>query len=197
MNISEKPPFAIFLDIDGVLYRNLFDGSAIRKAKELFPKEKKYTNYLCSIGASHLFDRRSVQNLNEIIDKIEKLFNVVIIISSNWREGRTVAQLRDTIFKVHKFSNYIVDKTSEGVYGSRYKEIRAWLDEHSKIQKFIILDDWDGGLSKEFPEQFFRTNVEELLSDEITADILRKTLGIDRSVGTDRKSPTKEMAINS
>lgn len=40
----------------------------------------------------------------------------------------------------------------------RSKSIEIWLKEHSEIEKFVIVDDWDINFMKNFPNQFVRTS---------------------------------------
>lgn len=185
-------PFAIFLDIDGVIYNSPNQNAVFKKVAELFPNEKEcYSNKIYSIAASYFFDKVALQNLDHLINEIEKSMQVWIVISSSWRENRTVEELKTTIFGIHNFSKYIVDKTPEEIpeneissycskeshlkkYSSqcRASEIQYWLKQHPEVINFVVLDDRDNHLSENFREKFVQTEYKTLLTEEISKKIL-------------------------
>ncbi len=193
-------PFVIFLDIDGVVYNRPNQEGVLKKAAELFPDiTDPNNNRVCSIdsnsigsiAASYFFDKKAVQNLNFLIGQIAKTRNVWIVVSSSWRENRSVEELRNTFFGIHEFSRYIVDKTPEKVsrkelgaycpskrHAEKYSlqcraaEIQYWLNLHTEITNYIVLDDHDDHLLAAFGERFVMTNYTTLLTREICENIL-------------------------
>lgn len=181
---SSRQPFVLFLDIDGVLY-NPDQRAVSKKVAELFPNEEgaKNSNRMCSIAASHFFNKDALNSLDHLINEIEKTTKVWIVISSSWREGYSVEELRTTFFGIHNFSRCIVDKTPEEVPkderlcrdcsgNCRGSQILSWLKQHPEIIDFAVLDDYDNHLSINFGEKFAKTKYSTLLTREISYKIL-------------------------
>lgn len=160
---SSKETVAIFLDIDGVIFYNSMDGAVQQRVQERFKgKEQElpipYPSIECDKAAVDLFSPRALHYLNKLILHINEEFKkeVIIILSSAWRTKGTIAFLKE-LFKQHFFANYLVDRTPELSCKPRSQEIAQWLyknHNHYNLSNFIILDDCDQGLSREFPEQF-------------------------------------------
>ena len=67
----------------------------------------------------------------------------------------------------------IIDQTPHK--GSRYKEIKAWLDNaKDMVENFVILDDVDSGLSATFSNNFINTGDKRIF----TTDHLEKALSV-------------------
>lgn len=176
-----KPVFALFLDIDGVLFNRPDHEAVLKKAAELFP-DRRISNRIDRIAASYFFDKTALQNLDQLIQKIEEKATVKIVISSNWRYKITVEELKTSIFGIHHFSKYIVDKTMDDLDDAkpfcrhphheldtidcRASEIQHWLNAHPEVKNFAILDDVDDHLSDAFGERFIQTRYLTLLTDE-------------------------------
>lgn len=186
---TTKTPFVIFLDIDGVLYKDLNDGSILKKARELFPKEEYWEDFYSNIAASHYFNKDAIKNLDSIINEIEKTYDVWIVISSSWRENHTLSELKNDIFGIHKFSNYIVDMTpnlkkekfkklcKEEDCNSRCRatEIQFWLNAHPEVTNFVVLDDDQREhLKQNFGEHFHSIDHSSLLNDKSTTEVLNQ-----------------------
>lgn len=187
---SPLSPFMIFLDIDGVVCGDTDDNDVLNKAKELFP-EAQYGKTRWKIewktAVSHFFNRESLESLDTIIREIEKTRNVSIVMSSAWRIGKNVEELKKT-FSTHNFSKYIIAKTPEadGKNGHcaakdcklqcRAAEIHGWLEQHSEVIDYLILDDndIDGHLSTNFGAKFVHINPSTLLTTKTAAKILKK-----------------------
>ncbi len=173
-------PFVIFLDIDGVLYNTPNQDSVSAKVEELFPNAQTHDHMMCSIAAAYFFNQKALNNLDSIINGIEKTRKASVVISSSWREGISVEELRKTFFGIYNFSKYIIDKTPEtlpkqGVGNHshcRAAEIQYWLTQHPEVVDYLVLDDNDDHLSATFGKKFVRTNYSSLLTDEIAAEIL-------------------------
>ncbi len=196
----DRPPFIIFLDIDGVIYNTPDQDGVFKKTAELFPNEERpYNNRLCSIAASYFFNKEALQNLDYIINEMEKIAQVGIVISSSWRENRTVEDLKNTIFGIHNFARYIIDKTPESLpekdialycpserhlekYSSRCRasQIQYWLKQYPEITNFAVLDDDEyHHLAECFAEKFFQTKVRSLLTQEIAENIVQQALSLE------------------
>lgn len=172
--IKEAVSSVIFLDIDGVVF-NRQDGSVDEMASQLFPNQKgSWTDDQCDIAATHLFDKMAMANLRKLIFNTR---NISIVLSSSWRENHPVPKLRE-LFAACFFSNFIIDKTPDYIsklnpeerslvssYSGRGEEIAYWLQKHPTITNFVILDDRDEGLSKDFREHFVKIDMYKLLTD--------------------------------
>lgn len=200
MNVESsvaKPPFVIFLDIDGVLYNKPDQDAVYKKVAELYPDAVKcYNNDICSEAAAHFFDKESLKNLDNLISEIEKTAQVSIVISSSWREGQSVERLKKALFGIHNFSKYIIDKTPEKIeekewvtyccskkHADKYSwqcravEIQFWLKQNPKISNYVVIDDNDDHLSTNFGKKFVRTNYYTLLTRKISEEILLQYKG--------------------
>ena len=134
----------IFLDIDGVV--NTWDSQANsddnnRDHPSFPPKELLYD----------VLDPPSVDAVNQITDATE----AKIVVSSTWRVLFEFRILK-AFLKRQGIKAEVVGKTPDLVRWSRGAaaseggillakqrgdEIQAWLDEHTEVEKFIILDD--------------------------------------------------------
>lgn len=87
--------------------------------------------------------------------------NAKIVISSSWRN----CGLLDTLKKrLNDFSMSIYDKTKD--IGERGLEIKDWLDSHSDVESFVILDDEDFDIQDYFPDNFVQTSMKIGLQKE-------------------------------
>lgn len=159
----------IFLDIDGVLFDDPSRHPIQKQAIKLFSPGINYSNFMSihyDTAATYFFKPAAVANLNHLIQKT----NAKVVLSSNWRENRTQSQLKE-LFAKHSFSNVIIDKTPDEVievstFTGRAKEINAWLLNHPEITSFVILDDYDKGLSVGYPNNFVLVDWRSLLTME-------------------------------
>ncbi len=202
--ILDKPNFAIFLDIDGVL--NLLNPLYLLPNGEQNPlwSSQHELNLEARINTIanefyedfaelkifkaqvHLFPIKAVTNLNELILKIQKIANVHIVISSNWRIDSTVADLKE-IFRIHDFSQFITDKTpknddepyenwknfcekNDETHGKRCRasEINEFLFNHLEYQGYVIFDDKDCHLSHNFGDKFISIEKHKILTSDHT-----------------------------
>lgn len=187
---TNKETFAIFLDMDGVLNDlsihegrdNWFRRINARK-NELFPEDFSET---CFLRAAITFlDLRAVENLQTIIDYAEHFFKVEIILSSNWRGNHHKEDLKKCFSSSgFDFANYLTDRTvrdlpiseGEGLCEDtnhkdklcRAAEINEYLINHPEITEFMVLDDIDNHLSKNFNFRFIQTDKNKLLNKQVT-----------------------------
>jgi hypothetical protein len=194
----QKSTSVIFLDIDGVLMGDRCSSplnEKIRnKVKELFEQKEGlnggFTELEWRIAASHFFSKTAVANLENLIEKVSKVAQVAIVISSAWREDGTVEDLRERMFATCSFSRFIIDKTPDYHYGrndlslvseekygfdlsTRGRQIDYWLREnHEKlnIKSFVIFDDVDEEISERYPHHFVEVTYPLSESDIEKAD---------------------------
>lgn len=127
----------IFLDFDGVL-----NSAASFLLEERIRKENKIFDDLCPVNET--LCRVCTSNFRHILDEVQ---DAKIVISSTWRELFDIPWLQE------KLASYGIDK--DRVIGvtpvvrpprmsmsvERGQEIKAWLDQHPEITKFVIIDD--------------------------------------------------------
>ena len=146
----------IFLDIDGVLqpgqnqrrFRHDLDALKRELADELdnevYLELDKY-----DLGAIRYdWEAEAVELLRRLcVD-----FDAQIVVSSDWRRGKSVATLKE-YFHVQGLGDHVRDKTTDEreAFGERAEEIREYLDTHPEIARFVIVDDQ---YQQEFEERF-------------------------------------------
>ncbi len=181
--ISDKPVWAIFLDIDGVLNEGIPSlDKFLAKKKELYPGVSDITPMQMKRVEAQFLNKQAVEHLHALIERVSEVAKVVIVLSSIWRFHGEIEAIKDTMFVDWKFAEYLIDKTPTYMNNAmekivlsewRWKEIRLWLNECSKkhnIQSYVILDD-----DHEFPEErFVRINCYKLLSEQDVEEALKK-----------------------
>ena len=117
----------LFLDIDGVLNSTqaLLWHKRVKGIKGTVWMDQRY---FCPI---------SINNLVYILNKSQHLS---IVISSTWRLRRSLDEIRSYLEPYGVKPSRIIDKTPV-LHTRRGFEIQAWLDEHSDVTDFVILDD--------------------------------------------------------
>ena len=81
--------------------------------------------------------------------------NAKIVVSSSWRNYDLLDTLKE---RLNDFSMSVYDRTSYSEHGIRGLEIKEWLDNHSDIESFVILDDEDFDIAQYFPKNLVKTN---------------------------------------
>jgi len=116
----------IFLDIDGVLVTR----NSIKYQYLNYPNENDIR-----------FSKKAVNNLNKLI----RLTKSKIVISSTWRLFNSLDELKN-IFKKQGIKGEIIATTSierapveEDI--PRGQKISDWLEQHSEIEQYVIIDD--------------------------------------------------------
>lgn len=127
----------IFLDIDGVLNSEIYYRSVDRTAKDW-----------------SRFDPTAV----DLIKKLVNEFFAQIVISSTWRFG--AVQLLNSELKKSGLIKYLHKdwKTPQGYPPSKGKEIKEWLDQHTNISEYVIIDD-DESILEEQKSRFVKTDL--------------------------------------
>jgi len=133
----------IFLDFDGVLK------SAYNKGRYEIVNDKFTEIDDLHLSQHDYFDKLhgpAIDNFNKIIDAT----GARIVISSTWRVGDEM--YFGNLIKYMKFCGIkgrVIDRTGQLVgltidgkeYKQRGDEIRAWLENHTEVTKFVVLDD--------------------------------------------------------
>lgn len=122
---------AVLLDFDGVL--NSADWTARRGESP--------TDWL---DRSHDLDPAAVARLNTIVERT----GAGVVISSSWRIMYPLDEI-EKLLSDAGFAGEIIGVTPfyrggswvGGRYRTRADEIQAWLDEHSDVESFVVLDD--------------------------------------------------------
>ena len=154
----------IFLDIDGVLQpaanqrRFRHDLDALRReladelGNEVYLEHDKY-----DLGAIRYdWDADAVELLRGLCED----FGAQIVVSSDWRRGKSVATLKE-YFHVQRLGDHVRDKTTDEreAFGERAEEIREYLDTHPEIERFVIVDDqYQQEFDELFPGKHVRTS---------------------------------------
>jgi hypothetical protein len=135
----------IFLDIDGVL-----------NSKKFFCSDCAYAH------PDDNLDPYAIKKLNRIIDQT----GAKVVISSSWRLGKSIAEL-DKILCRNGFKGDIIDKTEDLVSQRKTRgyEIRLWLDHHSNIESFVVIDDFYFPTFYKFDKNFVLTDYRVGLSE--------------------------------
>jgi hypothetical protein len=137
----------IFLDIDGVLATTM----------QYYTNRKKWN----SEYNRYRFDEKCVNVFNQIIEKISDLR---IVLSSDWKEDYTL-DILNRIFEINGVKTKIFDKTPN-LWGIKYfslqeleecrsMEILQYINEHIDICQYVAIDDLD--LSTWIPDNFIIT----------------------------------------
>ncbi len=127
----------LFLDIDGVLNSRIY-------YKYIYKPED---------GGSR-FDPYCVILVKKLVEE----FSLKIVISSTWRDGgmkRLINELNE-----NKFMDYLHEDWLTPVVrpANRGKEIELWLDNHSEVKEYIILDDNENLLEHQ-RDKFVKTSI--------------------------------------
>lgn len=88
-----------------------------------------------------------------------------IVLTSRWREGKTLGALR-LLLEIQGLGSLLQDMTpllgtvlrdDFRLGGGRHLEIKAYLEAHPEVERYVIVDDVDDGLSSAFPSNFVQT----------------------------------------
>lgn len=170
--MSKSKSIGVFLDIDGVLNREIWEIYLYKRSKQrrfeannpnYNAEDKEISKDERSKATVDLFVIEALACLDQLIYSIAgENHTPCIIISSDWRFNLTTEQLQD-LFSAHNFSKYIVGKLDDDNDNelTRGGLIKKWMDEKSgsfNIVNFVILDDLDLDLSKRFENKFIKCN---------------------------------------
>ena len=115
-----------------------------------------------------MLDERAIVQLKKIVEAT----NAEIVLSSSWRWYK---ETRDKIHhQLRQKGIDFVDTTPReiDITMSRGAEIKAWLDNHPEVKKFVILDD-DELQIKEYLPYHVKTNFKYGLTREKAAEAIK------------------------
>ena len=132
-----------------------------------------YANYMLTeenvdIFNEDMLDERAIVQLKKIIEAT----NAEIVLSSSWRWYK---ETRDKIHhQLRQKGIDFVDTTPReiDITMSRGAEIKAWLDNHPEVEKFVILDD-DELQIEEYLPYHVKTNFKYGLTREKAAEAIK------------------------
>lgn len=134
----------IFLDIDGVLNSDKFYKSDSSKSDDL--------------------DRSAIEKLNQIIAQT----NAKVVVSSTWRIMHTQDEIQMMLSR-NGFQGEVIDTTDNLIKKGmdRGDEIHQWIENHSNIESFVVIDDFNfPNFDKWFPWRFIQTDWKTGISEE-------------------------------
>lgn len=134
----------LFLDIDGVLNSEVYFKSA---------------SHPDSISSK--FDPNGV----ELIKKLVEEFSLRIVISSTWRYGATDRLMHE--LKSAELIGYLYHEWFTPVIHPAHRgaEIKLWLELHSEVTDYIIIDD-DENILEEQMCRFVKTDLHKGMTEE-------------------------------
>lgn len=139
----------IFLDIDGVLNSSR---SCMALGGFPFPGKSKDRDW-------HKFDDVAVGLLRSIVSKT----GAEVVLSSSWRIGMGKKEMKEL---GERLGVNIFDKTRSSIGSEkRGHQIQEWLDSHTYVTSYVIIDDSADMLSSQ-KRNFVRVNLDNGLSYE-------------------------------
>ena len=145
----------IFLDVDGVLNNDL--------TKDLTP--------IGSIGV----DDENLAQLKHLIDKTK----ADIVLTSDWRFDKDAVNYLNKRLSEHNLTLYDKIAISHN-YEHRGKEIKAWLQQHSDVRSFVIIDDlcFPDFEKYRFSERLIKTDAKYGLRKEDVDTVIERLFGV-------------------
>lgn len=158
----------IFLDIDGVI------------------QSPRYCVAINETGFLSAFEPAAMSMIRHLL----KDSKAKIVISSSWRHGESDAtqMMLKQIFRSCGFkliaNSFHTDWRTVSIQGMpRGAEIKEWLDRHSEVERYLILDD-DADMLPEHSANFVQTDRQNgMLLQHY--DAARKILGLDEDAKPD------------
>ncbi|MDO9020603.1 MAG: HAD domain-containing protein [Deltaproteobacteria bacterium] len=118
----------IFLDFDGPLTHARYLASQLPGVEHHSPQDEEWSDRL---------DPAAVARVGRIMEAT----GARVVVISAWRQTMSTGQLARHLRRrgLPLRSAYDVDRTP--VTGDRCEEIRAWLDAHAMVDRFVVIDD--------------------------------------------------------
>lgn len=121
----------IFLDIDGVLNSEEWD------------RYVQSFTYGARFNSGYLLSQEMILRLQNVVFQT----NAEIVLTSSWRANeRAMDALRRQLSLYHLS---IRDSTVSYAYGNRADEVKLWIESHSNVTSYAIVDDYDDGFSND------------------------------------------------
>lgn len=121
----------IFLDIDGVLNSGEWDVYV------------QSFIYGACFNSCYLLSQEMILRLQNVVFQT----NAEIVLTSSWRTNeRAMDALRRQLNLYHLS---IRDTTVSYAYGNRADEVKLWIESHSNVTSYAIVDDYDDGFTQD------------------------------------------------
>lgn len=112
-----------------------------------------------------------------LVGKIVQDTDCKVILSSSWRHfAEGIEEVNNQVTKIHDKTTKYPSKISDGKEWKRGDEIQDYLDTHSDIETYAILDDDSDMLKNQLPN-FFKTSWEEGITKEIAKAVTKHLNG--------------------
>ena len=121
----------IFLDIDGVLNSEEWNGYV-----------QSFT-YGARFNSCYLLSQEMILRLQNVVFQT----NAEIVLISSWRISEQAMSALTRQLSLYHLS--IKDTTVSYAYGSRADEVKLWIEAHSNITSYAIVDDYDDGFTQD------------------------------------------------
>lgn len=151
----------LFLDFDGVINSHQSCTFWHNKRDQSKWENEMYSSWGGTLKEylAHEFCPIALSNMEELMRRIPDL---KIVVSSTWRLGETVESLKKILAPSKMVSDAIIDVTPHFRYrgGDEVKrghEIKHWLDAHSDVTHYVIVDD-DNDMLESQKENFVNTS---------------------------------------
>lgn len=170
----------VFLDFDGVICTS----ESIRNSSVFFNEDNSGDKNLYHIK---MIDPNLVSNLNKVISATD----AKIVISSTWRYSHPLKELKDFL-RITGFIGNVIDriplwKEYKNEIGTkttgelkrfweyeRGNEIKMWLDKHSDVESFLIIDDELSDIIPIFPNNYIQTGMERGFHEGLIQEAIDK-----------------------
>lgn len=166
---SDKQLIIIFLDIEGVLFKEYGYKAIHMHCADFYLKKgltlpNSFSRLDYDEALMDLFDEEAVKNLQSLIKKIEENGDEPrIVLSNNWRKTDDIRYLK-WLFSPFLSPIYLLDKTSNDTYESKKiilenqgTEISVWLNKSNhkyNIKDYLILNENDYNFTLMFGDRF-------------------------------------------
>ena len=168
----------VFLDIDGVIQPTSSEerfnhdlNETCRMLAERFGDQGFLRLDKYDVGAVYYdWPDEAVRNLKRLLDNC----GAELVLSTNWKDYRPMDDMR-RLFHIHDLDRYITDMTPIRRLSPKRTEIAEYLEEHSKLRHYVVIDDED--MRKYFMDRMVCTRKPGYLDDDCLAvaeRVLRK-----------------------
>lgn len=121
----------IFLDIDGVLNSEEWD---------MYIQSFIYG---ARFNSCYLLSQEMILRLQNVVFQT----NAEIVLTSSWRTNERAMCALTRQLSLYHLS--IRDSTVSYAYGNRADEVKLWIESHSNVTSYVIIDDYDDGFTQD------------------------------------------------